>query len=119
MRKRLIKKIAKKYGDSWWTVLSDTKESCSYALMPPNRWKVKKILDDFHKQRLRGKLYQYAISMQEGGEEMYYLIGWALGLVLALTLVFIFEIKNPIATVLIGFFLSMCGLIIGSTKDMQ
>ena len=49
---------------------------------------------------------------------MYYLIGWALGLVLALTLVFVFEIRNLIAAVLMGFSLSMCGLIIGSIKDM-
>ena len=50
---------------------------------------------------------------------MYRLIGWTIGLVLALILGFVLEIKNPIVGVLLGFFLSIGGLIIGSVKDMQ
>ena len=44
---------------------------------------------------------------------MYAIVGWTLGVVLAISLVFLFGIKDPLVGVLIGFFLSMCGIIIG------
>ena len=63
MKRRLLKKIVKKYGDSWWTVLNDTETSCSYALVPPGKWNNKKILDEFHRQRLRKGIYYYKIAI--------------------------------------------------------
>ena len=68
MKKRLARKIAKKYGDSWWKVISDTKDSCVYALTPPIKWRTKKILDECHKNHLRkstlkGDIYYYKVAI--------------------------------------------------------
>lgn len=63
MKRRLIKKIVKKYGDSWWKVVNETPGSVCYALIPPKKWRFKRMLDEFHKQRRTNGIYLYEISI--------------------------------------------------------
>ena len=44
MRNRQAKKIVRKYGDSWWEVISAT--DC--RLNPPRKWCTRKIMGSFH-----------------------------------------------------------------------
>ena len=64
MKKRQAKKIVKKYGDSWWKIVSAT--DC--VLDPPRKWSIKKIMGSFHafaQFRARGTFpngyYSYSI----------------------------------------------------------
>ena len=62
MKRRLLKKIVKKYGDSWWESVDDTPTSCSYFLKPPARWRTKKIMDEFGRQHI-SECNEFGIKM--------------------------------------------------------
>jgi len=63
MKKRQVKKIVKKYGDSWWKLIDVTPQISLYYLSPPNKWRTKKILNEFHKRHKVENVYWYKISV--------------------------------------------------------
>jgi len=71
MKRRLLKKIAKKYGDSWWERVEEViKDSpvISYYWRPPKRWDTKRMQDEFHRQRRDrySGVYVYKVLIEPG-----------------------------------------------------
>ena len=62
MKKRLLRKIVKKYGDSWWVGFDSPTRWVSY-LKPPGKWNTQRVLDEFHRQHIGPNGYRYKISV--------------------------------------------------------
>jgi hypothetical protein len=64
MRKRLVKKIVKKYGNSWWaTTFKDKLFNMTWYLNPPSKWNTPKILKYYHIFHYTNNMYLYKIFM--------------------------------------------------------
>ena len=66
MNNRQRKKVIKKYSGSFWKVVLDAGESCSYALIFPQRWQKDKKLNGTYHEMQRNKSdgnYYYKISV--------------------------------------------------------
>ncbi len=50
---------------------------------------------------------------------MHTIIGWLLGLILAVLILVVFEVKEPIAAVLISWFFTMAGTVIAQLLELE